>query len=63
MTLITGYFEGHFIVSDVPAASTQWQLEFLRALNNQEETQITESESPAPIAVDIAGTVLNASAR
>lgn len=63
MTLITEYFEMNFVVVELPAASAQWQLEIMRALNTKEESQVTETEAATPIAVNIAGTVLNPSGR
>lgn len=63
MTLISEYFEMNFVVVELPATSAQWQLDILCALNTQEEIQNTESESVTPIAINIAGTLLNPSGR
>lgn len=63
MTLITEYFESNFVVSDLPASSAQWQLAMIRALNTQEEIQDTETSAATPIAINIAGTLLNPSGR
>lgn len=63
MTLISEYFEKNFVVDQLPDVSSQWQLEIIRALNTQEEKQQTETESFIPIAINVAGTVLNPSGR
>lgn len=63
MSMITEHFMKNFVAEELPAASAQWQLEILRALNTEEEEQNTETESPQPIAINIAGTLLNPSGR
>lgn len=63
ITMITEQFTTHFVADELPAASAQWQLEILRALNTESEEQNTESESAQPIAINIAGTLLNPSGR
>lgn len=63
MNLVTVYFEGNFIVDDLPSASAQWDLRMLRILNSEEEMQQTETEGPSVIAINVAGTLLNPSGR
>lgn len=63
MTMITEHFSKNFVADELPAASAQWQLEILRPLNTESEEQNTATESPEPIAINIAGTLLNPSGR
>lgn len=62
-TLITGYYETNFVVVALPDTSSQWQLQIMRALNTDEEIQNTETETATPIALNIAGTLLNPGGR
>lgn len=63
MNLVTTYFEENFVVTEVPAASAQWDLQMIRVINSEEEMQHTESETSTKIAINIAGTLLNPSGR
>lgn len=63
MSMISEHFMNNFVVDELPSASTQWQLDILRALNTEEEEQNTETESAQPIAINVAGTLLNPSGR
>lgn len=63
MTLISEYFEANFVVDELPSSSAHWELEMVRALNTEEEMQQTETDSTKPIAINIAGTLLNPSGR
>lgn len=63
MTMITELFMKNFVADELPAASAQWQLEILRALNSEEEELLTETDTAQPIAINIAGTLLNPSGR
>lgn len=61
LTLITEYFEGNFVVEEVPATSSHFDLEIMRALNSVEEVSLAENEESAMIAINVAGASLNPS--
>lgn len=63
MSMITEHFTKNFIADELPSASAQWQLDILRPLNTPEEAENTETESVQPIAINVAGTLLNPSGR
>lgn len=61
--LITGYFENSFIVDELPASSSNIDLEIMYALNTAEEINKSESEPNSLIAINITEAVLNPSAK
>lgn len=63
VSLITGYFEESFVASELPPASTQWNLQMLRSLNTEEELTHTDTNTTTMIAVNIAGPLLSPSGR
>lgn len=63
ITLVTEYFESNFVVDELPAASAQWQLQMIRALNTDDEIMQTDTDTTVTIAINIAGTLLNPSGR
>lgn len=62
--LIGNYFECHFVVDQLPESSSSLPLDFLRSLNRPEdfESAYTEGEPPM-ISINIAGCLLNPSAK
>lgn len=61
LTLITEYFESNFVVEEVPATSSHFDLEMMRALNKADEISVTEDQESAMIAINVAGATLNPS--
>lgn len=61
--LVSTYFECNFVVDELPASSSVIELQILYALNTADEIQRSETESSALIALNVAETVLNPSAK
>lgn len=58
LNLITEYFEGNFVVDEVPETTSNFNLQIMRSLNDV-IVQEPEGEDVA-IAINIAGALLNA---
>lgn len=57
--LISNYFENNFVIEELPGSNSSLPLEFMRTLNQPEDS---DSEIPL-IGINIAGCVLNPSAK
>lgn len=49
------------MVEEVPATSSHFDLEMMRALNKADEISVTEDQESAMIAINVAGATLNPS--
>lgn len=61
---ICQHFENNFVVDQMPESSSSFPLEFMRSLNRPEDFQSTDAEDEThTVAINIAGCVLNPSAK